>query len=240
MPNWCSNKLFVKNLKTEDQDLLLRLFDQETFCESILPQPDWANTPNEKGELPLPAVLDEKHPELGRRFPDGTQDDRWYSWRNENWGTKWGECDVFNPVVGSDGSFSVSYLTAWAPLNENFFKAFSQRFPGARIAARYQESGCDFMGVTVAQDGIVNDLDGCLSDLRDRWMRDTHPDLYERWEASRKDDYEGEDDEDDLWEELWDSWCEVEADVADCACDQLRALLEQSLEEKLQMLEEGV
>ena len=137
MPNWCSNKLFVKNLKTEDQDLLLRLFDQETFCESILPQPDWANTPNEKGELPVP---DEEHPELGRRFPDGTQDDRWYSWRNENWGTKWGECDVSNPVVGSDGSFSVSYLTAWAPLNENFFKAFSQRFPGARIAANYQES----------------------------------------------------------------------------------------------------
>ena len=72
------------------------------------------------------------------------------------------------------------------------------------------------MGVTVAQDGIVNDLDGCLSDLSNRWMRDTHPDLYERWEASRKDDYEGEDDEDDLWEELWDSWCEVESDVADC------------------------
>ena len=71
-------------------------------------------------------------------------------------------------------------------------------------------------------------------------MRDNHPDLYERWEASRKDDYEGEEDEDDLWEELWDSWSEVESDVADCACDQLRALLEQSLEEKLQMLEEGV
>ena len=51
MPNWCSNKLFVKNLRTEDQDLLLRLFDQETFCESILPQPDWANTPNEKGNF---------------------------------------------------------------------------------------------------------------------------------------------------------------------------------------------
>ena len=159
MPNWCSNKLFVKNLKTEDQDLLLRLFDQETFCESILPQPDWANTPNEKGELPLP---DEDHPELGRRFPDGTHDDRWYSWRNENWGTKWGECDVFGAEVGNGGWFSVAYLTAWSPLNENFLKAFSQRFPGARISTQYQESGCDFMG-SVARTASSTALDGCLS-----------------------------------------------------------------------------
>ena len=237
MPNWCSNKLFVKNLKTEDQDLLLRLFDQNTFCESILPQPDWANTPNEKGKLPLP---DEEHPELGRRFPDGTHDDRWYSWRNENWGTKWGECDVFGAEVGNGGWFSVAYLTAWSPLNENFLKAFSQRFPGARISTQYQEPGCDYFGVTVAQDGIVNDINGCLSKVSNGWMRENHPDLYERWEASRKEDYEGEDDEDDLWEELWALWSEEESDVVGMALVHLQAHLEQSLEEKLQMLEEGV
>ena len=146
MPNWCSNKLFVKNLKTEDQDLLLRLFDQETFCESILPQPDWANTPNEKGELPLPAVLDEKHPELGRRFPDGTQDDRWYSWRNENWGTKW-DVTAQNVEIEyeDDEQLEMSFETAWAPPEPICYR-LREMFQDLSISWFYDEPGMETAG----------------------------------------------------------------------------------------------
>jgi hypothetical protein len=44
----------------------------------------------------------------------------WYSWRVENWGTKW-DCDT-NYIDENNGqSLSVGYITAWAP-NENFIK----------------------------------------------------------------------------------------------------------------------
>ena len=94
MPNWCYNRITVYgNEQTEKIKEVEKLFDSKTPFNDIFPMPDWKNTPNENGELPV--LEQHKHPETGEvvwetyNFPDGTNDDRWYHWCIENWGTKW-------------------------------------------------------------------------------------------------------------------------------------------------------
>ena len=63
------------------------------------PIPDFKNIPNDKGELPK---LEQHKNDKGEivwetyNFPDGKNDDRWYHWCIENWGTKW---DVQNSTL---------------------------------------------------------------------------------------------------------------------------------------------
>ena len=89
MPNWCYNKITVYgNEQTEKIKEVEKLFDSRTPFNDIFPQPDWKNTPNEKGELPK--LEQHKNPKTGEviwetyNFPDGTNDDRWYHWCIEN------------------------------------------------------------------------------------------------------------------------------------------------------------
>ena len=98
MPNWCRNRITVYgNEQTDKIKEVEKIFESQTPFNDIFPQPDWKNTPNEKGELPV--LEQHKHPETGKivwetyNFPDGTNDDRWYHWCIDNWGTKW-EADV--------------------------------------------------------------------------------------------------------------------------------------------------
>ena len=58
--------------------------------------PDWKNTPNENGELPVVRATQNPWVRLlweTYNFPDGKNDDRWYHWCIENWDTKW-EADM--------------------------------------------------------------------------------------------------------------------------------------------------
>ena len=94
MPNWCYNKITVYgNEQTEKIKEVEKLFDSKTPFNDIFPMPDWKNTPNENGELPV--LEQHKNPKTGEviwetyNFPDGKNDDRWYHWCIENWGTKW-------------------------------------------------------------------------------------------------------------------------------------------------------
>ena len=93
MPNWCNNRITVYgNDQTEKIKEVEKIFESKTPFNDIFPQPDWKNTPNENGELP---VLEQHKSPNGEvifetyNFPDGRNDDRWYSWCIENWGTKW-------------------------------------------------------------------------------------------------------------------------------------------------------
>ena len=63
MPNWCYNRVTAYG----DEDKLKeieKIFESKTPFNDIFPQPDWKNTPNEKGELPV--LEQHKHPETGK------------------------------------------------------------------------------------------------------------------------------------------------------------------------------
>ena len=110
MPNHCHNrvtfysddttailklhKIFSKGLANDDN------VDTGSVFGHFIPEPDWTKIPlNEntlqeyswdkpRGELgELPVMSDD--PFKGLHFAStGKQDDRWYNWRVQNWGTK--------------------------------------------------------------------------------------------------------------------------------------------------------
>ena len=119
MPNICDNELSIY-ADGEQQEALLkkltkRLKSEESVFDfnKLVPSPDWDNTPNEDGELP---VIDEDAPSFMqvKKFPlSGKSDDRWYDWNRENWGTKWNadKAEVYVCKYGDHVQFK--FETAW-------------------------------------------------------------------------------------------------------------------------------
>ena len=142
MPNWCSNRVSFYSDDTSALEKLKNIFESDEPFNSLVPAPDWKNTPNDKGELP---VLREMKDTEGRvihttyDFPDGKNDDRWYDWNICNWGTKWeidkGSCDHLD-----ENSFECEFETAWSP-PEGIFYALRQLFPDVDVTWFYDEPG---------------------------------------------------------------------------------------------------
>ena len=98
MPNWCKNRVRVwsgmSDTETDQLNRIKEIFEsKDTVFGKIIPSPDWANIPNEDGELPK--VVEHKNKQTGEvsfvttEFPSGKQDARWYDWNIANWDTKW-------------------------------------------------------------------------------------------------------------------------------------------------------
>ena len=116
MPNHCSNRVsFYSDNESDIQKLhsiFLKGIENDDNTEttgtvfgSLIPEPNWEEIPlnaetvqeytwdkprGEVGEKPV-MVINEESPFMnGLRFKStNKQDDRWYNWRCQNWGTKW-------------------------------------------------------------------------------------------------------------------------------------------------------
>ena len=147
MPNWCHNRVSFYSENEHAINKLWSIFESETPFNEILPSPDWKNTPNDKGELPV--LREMKSPRTGEvfhrthDFPDGTNDDRWYHWNNANWGTKWDvdpECDHLD-----ENSFECEFESAWSPA-EGIYYALRKQYPDVEVSWFYDEPGMQFAG----------------------------------------------------------------------------------------------
>ena len=108
----CSKEqLALAELKTK-----LSMENKEFDFDAMIPSPKWENIPNEDGELP---TLDKDGSFETLRWKDGKQDDRWYYWRIDNWGTKWNSYDLYIDT-NSNNELVVEFLTAWSPPREIF------------------------------------------------------------------------------------------------------------------------
>ena len=140
MPNHCHNRVTFYSDNTEDVAKLKKIFTDENTFGQIIPEPDWPNTPNKDGELPV------KHedPWLTYRWSDGRQDDRWYDWRVQNWDTKW---DAYDVVVTDDDPecTEVEFNTAWSP-PEAICNELREQYPDVSISWFYDEPGCEIAG----------------------------------------------------------------------------------------------
>ena len=68
MPNWCHNRVSFYSDNEQDISKLRNIFESDEPFNTIVPSPDWKNTPNEKpgatyGELPRVREM---------KRPDGT------------------------------------------------------------------------------------------------------------------------------------------------------------------------
>ena len=140
MPNHCHNRVTFYSANTEAVAKLKQIFEDENCFGQIIPEPDWPNTPNKDGELPV------KHedPWLTYRWSNGRQDDRWYDWRIQNWDTKW---DAYDVVVTDDDpeSVEIEFNTAWSP-PEAICHALREQYPDVSVSWFYDEPGCEIAG----------------------------------------------------------------------------------------------
>ena len=88
----------------------------------------------------------------------------WYTWANNEWGTKW-NMDVvsytFDPLYDPN-TINISGNTAWAPPIALLEKV-SQKF-GVKVSIAYVEEGMDFVGASVIIDGVTHDSSGSILD----------------------------------------------------------------------------
>ena len=149
MPNHCHNRVTFypsgnNTASSLDQiETIKDIFTGESVFTQIIPEPDWANTPNKDGELPtLPDVDNTFH----MPFFKSTDrvDDRWYDWRIQNWDTKW---DAYDVVVTDEDpdQFEVEFNTAWSP-PEAVCSALREQYPDLAVSWFYDEPGCEIAG----------------------------------------------------------------------------------------------
>ena len=142
MPNHCHNRV---TFYSEDTTLITKLhniFKSDNIFTQFIPEPDWKTTPNEKGELPIQPEKDSMMPPS---FPDGTTDDRWYSWRLANWGTKWDAYEVEIDDSELHYGFEVSFDTAWSPPEEICY-AIKEQFDDLSVSWFFDEPGMEVAG----------------------------------------------------------------------------------------------
>ena len=150
MPNWCYNRIRID--ADEDQvNQLKEIYDifnnhSDPFNQ-ILPIPDFKNIPNDKGELPKLEQM--KNPDGSilwetYNFPDGKNDDRWYHWCIDNWGTKW---DLSELSIDYDDSeeLELEFSTAWSP-PEGVIAELKDRYPDLSFTCFYDEPGMEAAG----------------------------------------------------------------------------------------------
>ena len=121
MPNWCDNSVTLYSKDKEKIDAL----------DKVLTNADDTSVFNHL--FPRPA----------------DQEDNWYEWNCQNWGTKW---DV-TPIDWErydDNKIWISFNSAWSP-PISLYEYLSEN--GWNVEAYYHESGCAFCGKYTTEDG---------------------------------------------------------------------------------------
>lgn len=155
MPNWCSNTLKVT---TENAEKL-----KEFYNDSVIEDKDkteWSKfTLNNLFPTP-PELLNEgafskseNSEELVKKY--GSSD--WYTWRVNNWGTKW---DVSESYISenSEDELVINFDSAWSP-PVAWLVAIAPKFPELKFSLSYEEPGCDFCGYIIIENGQVIETD---------------------------------------------------------------------------------
>ena len=149
MPNWCENRVRLSDNgdNSEQFDRLCKLLDGPDPFNAIFPRPDFTKIPNDKGELPIKQEIKNDKGEVVAEtfnFPDGKNDDRWYHWCVENWGTKW-EPDMYGNELSDYDSLEITFNTAWSP-PEGVVEKLREKFPELSFQCFFDEPGCEIAG----------------------------------------------------------------------------------------------
>ena len=225
MANDCSNTLSFEGLSPAQwEELLDACVTGEKkiggFLTTLYPEPDYSVTPVPKlfPEIAASYAKTEEEKQKILENEPTIREDSWWDWRNMNWGTKWIDYSCYELQFPNepDTEFDIPFVSAWSPLNENCMEVLSKKFPGVLLTSTYSEDGNDFFGVTVAKDGVVLDYCSDISKLKETWAKENHPGLWEKAENPE---------DEDATDEMWDLWCDVEAD----AMDELLTLIKYAL-----------
>ena len=145
MPNWCMNEVQIDG---NEEDIAK--FTEECFTDhkgvavldfsKVLPEPDY-DKPKKDG-----THNDGVQTELHSVMPD------WWTWRNDNWGTKWnlvpnhdGDLTAYLTVEDGEDYISLEFDTAWSP-PEGIYEAIVEKYPDLSVNWFYREDGVQISG----------------------------------------------------------------------------------------------
>lgn len=160
MPNWCNNTITISG----PTDTIKQLWEDAHWTETSKDEDGNDISVNCFGLLqamaPMPKELN------GTTSPSEDGED-WYTWRVNNWGTKW---DVDNEGLEfqdhGDGTSEITgwFDSAWSP-PVGAYEKFCDDMDNCSIDAWYEEGGMDFAGHW--HDGQDDFLDGISDYARD-------------------------------------------------------------------------
>jgi hypothetical protein len=127
MPNWCYNYVTVTHKDADKITELAKTIDEGTTFEHFLPVPK--------------ELIEPTDPDFAAKGFT-TMGNAEYSWRVDNWGTKW---DICRPEIHARHAemLDLYFETAWSPPT-GIFEAMKEQ--GYVIQAEYWEEGGFFVG----------------------------------------------------------------------------------------------
>ena len=124
MPNWCECYLEINS--DNNENLIIFFNDNKENDETVL---------SFNISVPIPE----------------NEEDNWYSWRCENWGTKWDLNEETNYTL-VDNNLKYLFNTAWGPPT-NWLITTSKLYPTLEFNLVYGEPGMNFGGSTKIVNG---------------------------------------------------------------------------------------
>lgn len=187
MPNWCQNVATISHEDIEKIDAI----------ENVLNK-DSENADN-SGLFQM----------LRPRPAD--QEENWYDWNINNWGTKW-EASVYDFERLDDNSIRINFDTAWGPCTTLYEYLDVE---GYEVDAVYNEEGMAFCGRYAFGSDEYYDY----SQMNSAEMADELPseivdvfnivELKQEWEAENEEEFSDDDEEDEEPEYEMTEWFEV-------------------------------
>ena len=138
MPNWCDNQITItgpNSVIDKIEKIVKEEKDGHGLLDFMYPMPKELDGTTADGSLDKEMLAKHGHSD-------------WYSWRTDNWSTKW-EVNEFYGVDRQGDTISFGFSSAWAPpigAYEQFIISSSEKQEDVSIKAYYYEGGCDFAG----------------------------------------------------------------------------------------------
>lgn len=168
MPNWVYNKLIISQAEEAETK-----FDPDEIERALHPDPP--TVPKDDAEAIIVALQPEYEGEVlsfENLLPtpeDLLENDGWYEWRVDNWGTKWDASDTIlfkgedaQETMGSirlpENALVYLFKTAWGPPVE-WVEKLSDVYPGAIFHLVYVEEMGNFSGLFLAWAGLSHSMD---------------------------------------------------------------------------------
>jgi len=151
MPNWCMGELAVYGDRKQLDKFRKLMGKKGLDADKIIPYPK-----EFKGKDRIAAAYERAHPKDWQGKPKDGFNQGGYDWCCNNWGTKWGFCEVEVLSHKDDDYAEYAFMTAWSPITP-VIRRMGEMFPKLKFSYTFKEDGMSFAGAFVIDGKVITD-----------------------------------------------------------------------------------